>query len=52
MMMADCSKGMQDCAVQQPTKFLCCIAREQAMIAKAQGACDEMHCNDNIVDMR
>ncbi len=27
MMMVDCGKGMQDCATQQLTNFLCCIAR-------------------------
>ncbi len=25
-MMVDCSKGTQDCATQQPTKLVCCIA--------------------------
>jgi hypothetical protein len=25
MIMVDCGKGMQDCAMQQPTKYLCCI---------------------------
>jgi hypothetical protein len=51
--MVDCVKGTQDCATQQPTKFLYRIAREQAMIAKARSACDEIHRNaDNIVDMR
>jgi hypothetical protein len=52
MMMVDCSKGTQDHATQQPTKFLCRIAREQAMIAKAQSARDEIHCNDNIANAR
>jgi hypothetical protein len=51
-MMVDCGKGTQDCSTQQPTKFLYRIAREQAMIAKAQSARNEIHCNaDNIVDM-
>jgi hypothetical protein len=50
MMMVDCNKGTQDCATQQPTKFLCRIAREQAMIAKAQSARNEMHRNTNILD--
>jgi hypothetical protein len=50
--MIDCDKGTQDHATQQPTIFLCCIAREQAMITNAQSARDEIHCNaNNIVDM-
>jgi hypothetical protein len=50
--MVDCEKGTRDRATQQPTKFLCRIARERAMITKAQSARDEMHRNDNIVDAR
>jgi hypothetical protein len=33
--MVDCVKGVQDSAMQQPTKYLCHIAMEQATIAKA-----------------
>jgi hypothetical protein len=52
MMMVDCGKGTGDRAMQQPTNFLCCIAREQAMIAKTQSASNEMHCNEDIADVQ
>jgi hypothetical protein len=49
--MVDCNKGVRDGATQQPTIYFCCIAGEQAMIAKAQSDCDEIHCKDNnIID--
>jgi hypothetical protein len=51
--MVDCNEGTGDCTTQQPIKYLCRIAREQAIIAKAQSARNEIHCNaNNIVDMR
>jgi hypothetical protein len=49
-MMVDCGEGMQDRAMQQPTNYLCCIARERAMIVKAQRALNEIHCNDDNVN--
>ncbi len=49
--MVDCNKGVQDGTMQHPTVYLCCIAGEQALIAKAQSARNEIHHNnDNITN--